>query len=239
MRILGYILLSFFMLSPAFADDSPRDAMLNKITFKLTADQWVQTKSALVTMGVNASTSGSGLQGIQDEVLKKLAGIAAQGDWHIMSFDRSQDQSGLEKVQMSAQARLPSDVLANLRDKAKALSKPGETFTLDNVEFVPSAEELRDANDALRSVIYMEAKEELERVNKMYPEQKYFVHGVDFVNDFTRVPMPMMAGNMMAMRSVPASSGNNTSLAVGNKLTLTATVVLSSLTDHGLLKTLT
>lgn len=239
MRIVAYVLLSLFMISPVWASDNSHDPVLNKVTMKLSADQWVATKSALVTVGVNASVNANGLEKIQDEVLRQLGGISTQGDWHIISFDRSLDQSGLEKVQISAQARLPSAALSNLRDKAKAISKPGETFTLDNVEFTPSEDELREANTVLRSNIYAQAKEELDRLTKLYPEQRYFVHDIDFVNDVVRVPMPMMQNAMAMKMAVPASSNGGNGLTVGDKLVLTATVVLAGVPDHGLLKNIT
>jgi hypothetical protein len=234
MRILLIFLLGF-LASTAWAQDHSRhDAMLNKVMIKFSAEEWVITKSALVTVGVNASVNAGDLDKIQDEILKKLVSISGQGEWHIISFDRSLDTSGLEKIVISAQARLPSGSLAGLRDRAKAITKPGETFTLDNIAFTPSEDDLRQANTELRSNIYMQTKDEIDRLDKMYPDQHYYVHDVDFVGEFTQAPGPIpMAGNYMAMRA-------NNNLAVGDKLTMTATVILAALpADHNLLKNIT
>jgi hypothetical protein len=234
----------FFLLSTAWAQqEDGHDAMLNKIILKLSAEQWVTTKSALVNISVNATVNGAALDKVQAEVLAKLASISSAGVWHILSFDRSQDQSGLEKVTIVAQARLPSGGLSNLRDQAKAITKPGETFNVDSITFTPSEDEIRDANTAVRSLIYGQTKDEIDRLDKLYPDQRYYVHTVDFVNDFVRMPTPMMPMNGFAMRAMAAQApapAMNSGLEVGDKLVVTATVVLASLpADRTLLKTIT
>lgn len=225
-------LLTAFGIAPAWSFGFNQDAnfILNKVTTRFSAEQYVATKTALVTVGISAGVNDTGLQTIQDEVLKKLNDLSNKGEWHIISFDRSLDPSGLEKVQMQGQARLPSSALSNLRDKAKAMSKPGETFTLDNVEFTPSAQELRDANTALRGDIYQQAKDEVDRLNKIYSDEKYYVYDVNFINNFI-APMAMPMNAMVRMGNMaPESNGNN--LAVGGKLTLNATVVLAAIPDQ-------
>lgn len=242
MRLFAALVLGFFVSASAWASDNGlSDALVNKVTLKLSSEQYVTTKTALVTVGVNAGVNDAGLEKIQDSVLKKLNGLSSAGEWHIVSFDRSQDQSGLEKVQISAQARMPSSALTNLRQKTKDMSQPGETYTLDNVEFTPSEDEIRAANIQLRGMIYQQAKDEVDRLNKAYSDQKFFVHHIDFVNMFIPQPMPMMQANVMrAGMAVAAASQSN--LAVGNKVTTEATVTLGSLSplsDHGLIKSIT
>lgn len=226
-------LLLFFVTSAtvpvwAFEINGDGSFLLNKVTARFSAEQYVATKTALVTIGINAGVNDAGLQSIQDDILKKLNDLSNKGEWHIISFDRSLDQSGLEKVQMQGQARLPTSALPNLRDKAKAMSKPGETFTLDNVEFTPSEQELRDANTALRGDIYQQAKDEIDRLNKVYPDQKFYVHDVSFINVMMPMPMAMPMNAMVKM----ASNDNGNNLAVGNKLVLNATIVLAAIPDQ-------
>lgn len=243
MRILAAILLSLLML-PAFAwDSSLRDSFMNKVSMRFTAEQYVATKTALVTIAINAGVNDTGLEKIQDNILKNLNKLIA-GDWHITSFNRSQDQSGLEKVMITAQARLAAADITNLRQRAKSISKPGETYSVENVEFTPSEDELRAANIILRSNIYQQAKEEVDRLNKMYPDQKFYIHNIDFLGMITPMPMAVGAQYMQAnaMRvadhgEAAASSDNN--LSVGNKVTLSAIVVLAAMPDHGLIKNIT
>lgn len=224
MRVIYLLLVSLFMSLNAWADNS-FEPLLNTVTLELNAEQWVTTQTALVSIGVNAAVTGGGLEKIQSTVLSKLNQIS-KGEWHIISFNRSLSQSGLEQVQISAQARLPSSDLSGLRDRVKAITKPGETYTLDNVEFIPSESEFRAANTNLRNVIYQQAKNEIDALNKVNPEQHYYIHNIDFVGRMAPPPppQPMMykAGGIGAMAS------NAATISVGNKLFVTATVVLAS-----------
>jgi hypothetical protein len=196
---------------------------VHKIIIPLSAEQWVTTKSALVTVGVSASMSGAALEKIQDQILQKLNRLTNQGEWHIIAYERSLDKSGLERAQITAQARIPITALTNLREQAKTLSQPGETFSIDNMQFTPSETELRDANTLLRMDIYQQAKDEFARINKMYPEQKYFVYEINFTSNNPQ-PVAYRAMNIQQARAeTPASN-----MEVGDKLVLNAMVTLGS-----------
>ncbi|SRR5579883_2120001 len=215
-----YFLLSVVLFStPAWADIN-LEPLLNRVTLQLHAEEWVTTKTALVSVGVNAAVSDQGIEKLQSGVLQQLKQLSTQGDWHIVSFDRQLDKSGLETVQITAQARLQQTELAGLRTKAKAMSKPGETFTIDNVQFIPSEDELRQANNELRNLIYQQAKAEMDTLNKLYPDQKYYLHQIDFA--FPPAPGPLVMAKM-----APAAAP----LSVGNKQELQATVVLAAAPD--------
>ena len=228
MRLI-ILLLSLILSLPVMAlNNSPDTGYLNQVMFRLTAEQWVSSKTALVTIGINAGVSDVGVEKLQTQVLSKLQKISDQGEWHIISMERNQDQSGLEKVQMQAQARLSTAALSGLRDKAKSISQPGETYTLDNLQFSPSEEELRIANANLRASIYSQAKDELERLNKAFPDQKYVIHNIDFVGNLM-MAAPMVQNTYMAMKM---NQGNAPlPLAVGDKLSVGATVSLASVSD--------
>lgn len=223
--------LGLLAASSAWADVS-LEPLLNKVSLQLSAEQWVTTKTALTSIVVNAAVSGQGIERIQNDVVQKLNQIA-KADWHLISFDRQLDRSGLESIQITAQARLPQNELAGLRDKTKSISKPGETFTLDSVQFTPSDDEIRAANISLRSNIYSQAKAEIDALNKVYPDQKYYLHQIDLL-----VPPPVMpvARNMMvrfSAQNMPTAdiSAAAPNLSVGNKVQMQATVVLAAMPD--------
>ena len=66
----------------------------------------------------------------------------------------------------------------------------------------------------------------------MYPDQKYYMHDINFLSDVTPGPMPP---NTMMMAKMASASAN---LAVGDKLVLSATVAFAALPDQGLIKTI-
>jgi len=224
MKKLYVFIFSLLFAIPAFADIDP-GPLLNKVTLQLQTQQWVTTTTALVYAGVNAAVNDQSMGSVQADVINKLKQLSNKGEWHIVSFNRQQDQSGLERVQISAQARLPQSELSGLRDKAKKISKPGETYTIDNVLFIPSDEEIQQANISLRNNLYQQAKNEIDALNKMYPDQKYYLYSMDFAL-LPVAPMPMAANALMAGRSAAA-----TPLSVGNKVQLQATVVIASMPD--------
>jgi hypothetical protein len=226
MKKLFFTLCGIFFILPAWADDNNADILLNKVILQLQAQQWVTTKSALVNVGISAAVSDQGVEKIQNNALLKLQQLAPKGDWHILSFDRQQDKSGLESIQMTAQARLSQDELGGLRDKAKSISKPGETYTIDAVQFIPSDDEIRAANVTLRNNLYQQAKTEIDTLNTIYPEQKYYLHKIDFT--FTPPVMPM-AQNMVYGAKI--ATARAVPLSVGNKAELQATVELASTSD--------
>lgn len=201
--------------------------LLNKVSLQLQAEQWITTKTALVYVAVNAAVSDQGIGNVQADVLEKLKKLSDKGEWHVVSFNRQLDQSGLESIQISAQARLPQTELAGLRDTAKSISKPGETYTISSVQFVPSDDEIRQANTSLRNNLYLQAKAEIDALNKVYPEQKYYLYNIDFTSQPV-TPMPM---NTMMMQKSSMAGSAATPVPVGNKTILQATVIIASMPE--------
>lgn len=230
---MRYFILILFLLcaAPIYAENS-YEPLLNTVTMQFNAEQWVATKTAVVTIGVNASVSGNALGKTQNDILTKLSKISNKDEWHIVSFNRSLDQSGLERVQVQAEARLPSDELSGIRDRAKAISIPGETYTLDNVEYRPSAIELRDANTTLRNDVYNQVRNELDALNKLYPDQKFYVHNINFYGDMITQPQQPRA----MLMAVSGAEANNRPLTVGDKLKISAVVIFASAPNADVVK---
>lgn len=226
MKKLAATLLGLLFVTPAFADGDLAN-LLNKVNLQLTANKWVTSQTVKVLVGVDAGLTDAGIEGLQGQVLNKLGQIAT-GEWHITSFNRSQDKSGLESVHINAEARLAQSSLANLRSKAKSISKPGETYTVTDVQFTPSEEELTQANSALRGMIYQQAKAEIDALNKAYPDQKFYLYQIDF----NMAPVMPMAKNMyMAEAATAGSVMPAQPLNVGNRQIMTANVILASVPE--------
>lgn len=225
MKKIGIIFLlamTFSVASFAALDLAP---LLNKVTLQLQAEDWLTTQTALVDVGINTAVSDKGVERVQGDVLAQLKRLSDKATWHILSYNRQQDQSGLESIQMIAQARLPQSELSGLRTKAKSMSKPGETYTIDNIQFTPSTEDVMQMNNTLRNNIYNQAKLETDTLNKIYPGQNYYLHQIDFV---TQEPVMLQSRNYMTMAKgvAPAAAPP---LNVGNKLKVQAVVVLAAM----------
>lgn len=221
---LGALLITLPGL--ASADAAPN---LNKISYQQAVDKWATTDTVKVTVSVDAALDKVGLAQINGYVLQNLKQMAAQGDWHVTQFNRGEDKSGLEVVHIEAEARLPGASLADLRDKAKSASKAGETYTVSNMDFSPSAAEMETAHIAARSEIYGDVKQEIARLNQAYPDQHYFLYSIDFHPSQIQ-PQVMMAKAAMAGAPMTGGAGSAVALPVNTKISEAATVVIASLT---------
>jgi hypothetical protein len=203
----------------------PVQPVLHQITFTMTSEQWVTTQHADVFVGVDATLDKTQLATAHNDILQTLNKLA-KTDWHITQFNRSQNSSGLEQLSVVAQARLPETALAKIRDDAKDLTHPGETYTVLNIAFTPSTAELEAVRAQLRSNLYDRIQNELNTINKIYSNQKYVVHQIDFSESGSpQPPVPMMKMTMAAGNA--AEMAPSPPLTVANKLVMTASVTLA------------
>lgn len=225
-RILKLIFAIYLMAIAGVAFAETDDLFINKVRMQLNAEKWVTTQTALVSVSVNATVQTQGIDKVTASVKENLKKISETGEWNIVSLNRSEEKSGLESVQIHAEARVPQNEISDLRDKAKLVSTPGQTYKIDSIIFKPSDEDMRAAEAELRNNIYTQAKAEIDRLNKVYPEQKYYLHSIDFLQG--PGPMPMTA---MYMKAEMAPRQQNATLDIGNKKELIANVVIGSLAD--------
>lgn len=222
----GIVALLFLSLNSLACDTGCGPKMvLDKVDFQISARQWVTTKTALLGVSINITLNNADLVKARADILTSLNKIA-QGDWHLLEFDRSQDSSGLEKLFVQAQARIDQGALTDIYQHAKEVSKPGAQYTVSSVEFKPSLEEVQSVRAAIRTQLYQQISEELARMNKAYPLQQYSINHVVFVEGNAPSQPPRAyeakAMNAMVMAVAPAP------LTVSNELILTAMVEAAS-----------
>lgn len=223
-RRIFLVILLLLIPSVLFADVI--EPLLNKITLQLSAEKWATTATARVVVNLDAALDRFGLSSINEQMLKKLEAFSSQTEWHITSMTRSQDKSGLEQVHVEAEARVPSNSLAILRDKAKALSKPGETYTIASIDFTPTLAEMEVASADARNQIYNTAKQEVARLNQLYPDQHYFLYAIDF----SSVPTPIVPLPLNRMLIATAAIDSAAKVSINSKVALTANAVIAALT---------
>lgn len=219
------ISLALLCIVPAISFADPMQPVLNDVIYQTSVEQWVTTKTAEVVVNVNATLNEDQLAQAHVDILNKLNKLAA-ADWHVTQFNRSPNESGLEQLLVQAQTRLPETALSDLREKAKKLSKPGETFTIQSITFVPTLAEIEAVRSQLRSQVYTQVQGELTQLNKMYPNQKYVVHQINF-NENDVGPQPMARAQVM-MAVAAESKDNALPVTVANKIIMMANVDLVS-----------
>ena len=162
------------------------------IALSLSAEDWVETKTAKVTARVDATLAGDKAGDARGEALRALAGAADDAQWRITGFNRSQDASGLERFSITAETRLPEAQLSGLAERAEKGSRPGLKARILNVDFAPTRAEREAKLAELRAKIYADVAAELARVNAAYPERDYRVRSLS-VGTAGAVPVPQPA----------------------------------------------
>ena len=192
---------------------------LAKIHLQLSDEAWVSTTTARVHVKVAATHQRGELSRVRQQILAKLAELAPQVDWHVTHFFLSQDQSGLETVQLQAQARLEQKQIGHLRSNAKKLSRPGLNMQIQDVSFDASLSDQEATRAQLRSTIYQRAKEELAKINALYPQHTFVLGEINFINNLTPIRRELHTATMkVAESSAP--------VVVSQKISQLATVTL-------------
>lgn len=216
--ILGLLVLSNTVNAE---DQAPQ--LLDKVIFQVSAKQWVSTQTALLTVEINATLSNADLVQARKEIMDKL-NMIAKGDWHLTRFDRSQDNSGLEKLNVEAEIRVAQDKLTNIYGDAKKVSKPGANYQIKTIEFKPSLEDTQAVKTKLREQLYQQINAEITRINAIYPSQHYSVSQVVFADGEAQTAVPQA----YAMRKMNALAMEVPSVTVSNELMMTAMAEVAS-----------
>jgi hypothetical protein len=225
MKKIAATLLCSLLSALSIAGDCSLRLALDKVVFNVSAKQWVSTQTALVTVNVNATLTNADLVKARGDIMTRLAQIAA-GEWHLTQFDRSQDSSGLEKLFVEAQVRIPQASLTDIYHHAKDVSKPGATYTVNGVEFKPSLQEIQKVKAQVRDSLYQQVNDELARMNKVYPNQNYTVNRL-YILDGDSIPQPK-AYQAREMNTMVMASAQAPSLAVSNEIVMSAMVEAGS-----------
>lgn len=226
-----WVALLLFISHGVWAEPlSVPQAGLDEVVFQRTQTQWVSTNTALVQVSINATLTNTDLVKARSSIQSTLEKIAP-GEWHLTGFNRTQDNSGLERLEAMAEARVTETHLNAIYEKAKTLSRPGMTYAIKQVEFKPSTEEEQTTKEQLRHRLYQQIIQEISALNKLYPEQHYTLHRLFFWegDGLPLPPTPRGGYQTQALMAVANSSNNNSAaIALSRELIMTVLVELAS-----------
>lgn len=223
MRSFLFFCFGIFALQTVYAENCAYTPP--QVSLQLTAETWVSTQTAKVTIAWDASLNKKQLANAQNSFQQALHQFAANSTWQIIEFTRTPTKTNLEQVHAVAEARLPESDLAGLRDTAKAFSSEGQTYSIENILYTPSSAEIMAARVQLRSQIYNQAKDELARLNNVYPNTNYRLYNISFsgINGMTPTP------NFMAAKVSSENVGlGRESLSTSQLLTQDAMVIFAA-----------
>jgi len=225
--LLPVLLIALLLTTAARAEDSKPD---DRMTLDLSAEDWVTTKAARVTVSVEAAVSAANAGTMRADMIKAVNGLAA-GDWRLVSFNRSQDQSGLERWSASFEARVVETSLGGLGESAKKLSKAGMQLSVANIDFSPTLDEMETVRSNLRTQLYKKAAEQLTALNGAFSGRGFRISTIDFNGANILPPMPYpLAGQAtpMPMSVASISPMESQGMERSQKIVLTAHVVFAA-----------
>lgn len=233
-RALIPLALAFLLAAPvaAFADE-PR-LPPDQVALSLSAEGWVEAAKARVRIAVDTAKTGSEAGNLRADLKATLAKLLPDAEWHLTDFERSRDQTGLERWHLEAETRVAETALDGLYDRAKAESRPGEQVGVDSIDFTPEVAEREAVMASLRAKIYAQAKDELARLSSVYPDRSFRLREVNFGSEVavpSPVPMtvtPMAKATRAAAAPEPEAPSESADFGVAEHVELTAMVVLAA-----------
>ena len=205
-------------------------AMQDQVVLNLITEGWVKTDTARVSAFVDLVQQKESAEDLKKRIDASLQKLAKDVDWRITSSRQQQDQTGLNRWYVTAEARVPEGKLDGLEDRAKSASSPGYKVGISNVDFTPSLAEFEKLRADLRSDIYKQAIAEADRLNKAMPGSNYHVQRVDFVRAHPAMMQEAATPRTMMMKSSSADAGTGAAggaeLLVSVKQTVSAAVIL-------------
>lgn len=237
MTLRAFLLLAALVLPTfAFAGEEPKPDDMIAVT--LSSEGWVQAKAARVTVSVNAAVVGEKASSTRDNMIKAVGDLASKTEWRLTSFNRNQDQTGIEQWYAVFEARLPESELGGIQAKAKAASKTGMQLAVQSVDFSPTLAEFEAVRAQIRKDLMAQATKELENVNAAYPDRKFRIAQISFggAGGIMQPQVMMMKGRMAMMdaqvAAAPQMEGVTNSMGgveTSQKIEMTANVTFAAL----------
>lgn len=224
--MLAFALLVFSLPANAADEAKPEDS----VVITLSSEGWVTTQTARVTVAVEAAVNDNTSASTRAEMLKAVENLS-KADWKLISFNRRQDQTGMERWSARFEARLPENQLSGLGDLAKKQSKAGMQLSVASIDFTPTLEEMENTYGNIRTQIYKDAVEQLAEINSAIPGRNYRIALINFVdgNDGQAIrPMMQMRAKNMSFAAESDSAGAASSMERSEKIALTAKVIFAA-----------
>ena len=228
MRRFGLSLCAALLAPAAFAQNAVLPSRDDTVSMSLMSEDWAQTQSARVELGIDAALPGSDAGKVRGEMLNEVKDVGQGAAWRITRFDRTQDSSGLEHWYATVEARLPETQLGGLSDRAKQSSKPGMQINVQTVDFTPALAEIEATRAKMRGDMYQRVNEALTQLNQAEPDRKYRIGSLSlsWENAPPQMPQarpyPKMVADAVVAQTMP--------IELSQKVQLRANVTFSART---------
>jgi hypothetical protein len=218
-----FVLAALLFAAAASSVAHDAEARGPELVFPVTVEGWANTSTARVTAIADITLTTEVAAQVRAEALAAFAKIGPGAKWRITKFSRRADRSGARRWVINAETRLAQSKIDGLRDAAKNASEPGKAYRIGGISATPSRAEREAALTVLRREVYAIAREELSAARILWPDSGAAIKRIDF----TAPRVSTTQASARVMRSNRLAGGSAESVAVEQKLTLTATIVLA------------
>lgn len=219
--------LSLILLTcvPVFAIANTNDQNCqNQISMQLQEEGWVASKTAQVTVSIQAATSKDNSAKVIETITAKLKSIVKNADtWRLVDLSTEKNSAGLLAISAKMSSRLNNDQLAQLQQAIDTLNKAGEQYKIENIDYQPQLSEIAAENTRLRALVYRDVLEQQKAINAAFVGANYQLQTLSFDSAYTAASRPvlMYAGNA-ARQAGPSAT------PFSQQLILSANVTFSS-----------
>jgi hypothetical protein len=215
---------------PAFSMGNTCETCMSQVSMHFTAESWVDSQTSLVSIGLRASIPSEQVDNVTQAIKTKLAKASKVNDWRLVNLTRKEGESGLMALTGQAVARLNNNELSALQAQLKALNKPGEKYSIDDVDYQPDLHVLNQARTELRANLYTKIIQGQKELNTALPGAKasYQIHTINFNDVSMPEPVAYAAGNVRMAKSNHAGGDSRLS----GKMRMSANVTYSAPTPH-------
>lgn len=206
------------------------------IDLELTREHTVVNETVKVVAHIAALVTAQDDAALRAELRDTMNRLIAGAEWQFSNMNRATDATGIERLTVTATARVSEKENSNLDGRAKQVSRPGLTISGVSVDTSIPRAQLDKAAADLRVELLTAAKEEAIRLSAVFAvlpgsDGAYRVHSVNFHSgggfDISNNRGQMKA--MIAATSYGTGFGGSDDDALGNaqKITMSANVRLA------------
>lgn len=230
MKLLKLLFLSGVIVAMQAHADDPSYLCQNQITLQLQEEGWVTSKTALVTVGIQAATSKDDSVQLIQQITNKLKSVITDSSpWKLVGLSTEKNSAGLMAISATMNARLNNDQLTQLQGAIDKLNKAGEQFTIQNIDYQPQLSEISAEKTRLRDLIYHDVLEQQKVINTAFSSTNYQLQTLMFNEPYVAGNAPVMFASVGGATRM--ASAQNTTTPYSQQLMLTASVTFSSISQ--------
>ena len=223
--VLGLSCLT--LTAPVFSMD---DSCMSQVSMYFTTEGFVNSQTSLVSIGLSASVPANQVDALTETIKTKLAAISKEKSWRLINLTRNESDSGLMTITGQAVARLNNNAINTVQAQLKTLNKPGEKYTIDNIDYQADLQTINQAKAQLRTNLYQQMLIGQKELNAALPtsHSPFQLYKVNFNDATLPAPVAYIASNMHAKQRNNSSQASSLS----GKMKMSASVTYATPMPH-------